>query len=71
MYKVGLIGVFFTLFSLFLIDVISYSNGITEAPNPLLERTLVYIILMGVLSGALILIDAILYVKQYKTKSHN
>lgn len=61
MYKVGFIGVFFTLFSLFLIEVISYSNGITEAPNPLLERTLVYIVLMGLLSGVLILIDSIIY----------
>ncbi|MDX5982628.1 hypothetical protein SIL77_15360 [Exiguobacterium profundum] len=61
MHKVGFIGVFFTLFSLFLIEVISYSSGITEAPNPLLERTLVYIVLMGVLSGALILIDVVRY----------
>lgn len=61
MHKVGFIGVFFTLFSLFLIEVISYSSGITEAPNPLLERTLVYIVLMGVLSGALILIDVFRY----------
>lgn len=64
MYKVGFIGVFFTLFSLFLIEVISYSNGITEAPNPLLERTLVYIVLMGLLSGVLILIDSIIYFKR-------
>ncbi|MFL9652081.1 hypothetical protein [Exiguobacterium chiriqhucha] len=61
MHKVGLIGVFFTLFSLFLIEVISYSSGITEAPNPLLDRTLIYIVLMGFLSGALILIDVINY----------
>lgn len=64
MYKVGFVGVFFTLFSLFLIEVISYSDGITEAPNPLLERTLVYIVLMGVLSGVLILIDSIIYFKR-------
>lgn len=61
MHKVGFIGVFFTLFSLFLIEVISYSSGITEAPNPLLDRTLIYIVLMGVLSSALILIDVIKY----------
>jgi hypothetical protein len=61
MHKVGFIGVFFTLFSLFLIEVISYSSGITEAPNPLLDRTLIYIVLMGVLSIALILIDVIKY----------
>ena len=61
MYKVGLIGVFFTLFSLFLIEVISYNRGIIEAPNPLLDRTLIYIVLMGFLSGALILIDVINY----------
>lgn len=61
MYKVGLIGVFFTLFSLFLIEVISYNSGIIEAPNPLLDRTLIYIVLMGFLSGALILIDVINY----------
>lgn len=64
MHKIGFIGVFFTLFSLFLIEVISYSNGITEAPNPLLERTLVYIVLMGLLSGVLILIDSIIYFKR-------
>ena len=61
MHKVGLIGVFFTLFSLFLIEVVSYSNGIIEAPNPLLDRTLIYIVLMGFLSSVLILIDVINY----------
>ena len=64
MHKVGLIGIFFTFLSLIFIEVMSYSSGITEAPNPLLDRTLIYIVLMGILSVVLILIDVINYVSK-------
>lgn len=66
MIRVGLAGILLTIFSLFLIEVVSYSTGITEAPNPLLERTQIYIIVMAIFSVALIAIDFFLINKKNK-----